>query len=546
MSRLIRLFFILFVFLGGCFTSGPKEQSRRKTPTACKCTPSTFLDTTSQDNVKKIKQGGEISIRIKSEPGLLLSMFSAHPAVSQIIDHNVLEALVSMDTKTGEPIAELSHFWENNNTFTSYTFHLVETAKWHDGVPFTAKDVAYTFTQLLDPAGGAIARSRFEDVAQVQAVDDYTVSFELDSPRPNFVVDVSRIVILPEHIFKNTTLVSNEVSRAPIGTGPYVFSSWNTGNFIEIKRNLEWREAPVALEKLTFKIVPERQVALGLFEGGALDIVTDVQSVVADAAQAIDYPLDQLDGWVFDSTGVFFKDARVRRAISKLIDRDAIACSIMNCLARPIYTPWPNVTDEEKKYSNQFSAKAARALLAQAGWKDRDGDGVLDKNGVPFSFSLLLPDTGDVQKRAVTVIAHDLHKAGIVANLTVVSWAVYTDRLRKHRFDAAVISVSTAPPFDAKGLFHSEGIRTGRNFGEFWDRKIDTLFDALQLEQAPARQQLLKEKISQRLDLLQPVAFTFHPFKRVLIRKNIRGIRIGQDGILARWLWLSDTDGEQQ
>ncbi|MBN2717709.1 MAG: hypothetical protein JXX14_17800, partial [Deltaproteobacteria bacterium] len=250
----------------------------------------------------------------------------------------------------------------------------------------------------------------------------------------------------------------------------------------------------------------------------------------------IDYPEYQLNAWVFGTHTPFFSDALTRRAISRLIDRQAIACSIMNCLAEPVYSPWPDMNDDT--LALQFSPKDARALLKAAGWRDSDRDGVLDRQGVPFRFSLLLPDTDVASNRAVSVIVHDLRKAGIEANTTIVSWAVYTDRLRSHRFDASILSVSIERPFDASELFHSDGIDSGRNFGGFRDRQIDHLFHRLATEPSFRERESLQKRISQRLVLLQPMAFTVYPYRRMLVQPHIHGIQIGSTGISERKLWL--------
>ncbi|MBN2340423.1 MAG: hypothetical protein JXX29_01030 [Deltaproteobacteria bacterium] len=532
---------MIIIFCPGCFTSGDDTHARARRTTPCTCATSLSTNLSALNPNRKPRSGGELSIRVESEPGLLLSMYSAHPSVTQIVDHDIMEALVKLDDTTGDPVPELAEYWESNIDHTVFTFFLVQNAEWHDGKPFSAEDVEYTFTQLFDPAGGAVVRSQFEDIANVTADERYKVVFELDNPRPDFVTDISRIMILPEHIFKNTTVVSNETARAPIGTGPFVFGSWKKGQFIEIKRNMQWRKGVVPLEKVTYKFVPERRVAVELFNGRSLDILTDAYEATAKDAQRLDFPLQKIDAWVFQTRGPYFSDARTRQAVSKLIDRDAIACSIMSCLAKPIHSPWSDIT--VPNHHSRFSPKEARALLKAAGWKDRDGDGILERNGVPFSFTLLLPDTDVSQTRAVTVIAHDLRKAGIEMNLTVVSWAVYTDRLRKHRFDASVLSISTAPPFNAAELFHTDGIQTGRNFGQFSDVKIDALFDSLLREQDPDKRAALHRRIAKRLDWLQPMSFTFHPYQRYLVRNGIFGVTIGADGIEERRLWLANPGG---
>ncbi|MBN2529984.1 MAG: hypothetical protein JXR76_26575 [Deltaproteobacteria bacterium] len=528
------------IFSAGCFSSGKSATENQRKRKKCQCT-NTISDWQQRDMGKQPAFGGSISMRIESEPGTLLSMYTAHPAVAQIIDHDVLEALVNLDSKTGNPIPELATYWETDLKQTSYTFYLAESARWHDGQPFTADDVVFTFKHMLDPAGGALGRARFEDVANVEVLTRYSVLFELDNPRSDFLADVSRVMILPEHLLKNTTIVSNEFVRAPVGTGPFVFSDWQPGQHIEITRSSDWRGQPPYLDRITYTIIPERRVALELFASGNLDIVTNARDATHPNAVTVDFPEDQLNTWVFNTRTPYFSDAKTRRAVSRLIDRNAIACAIMNCLARPASSPWPEIAQPQETLS--FSPKDARMLLQEAGWRDSDRNGILDRGGMPFRFNLLLPDTDLAGTRAVALIMHDLRKAGIDARPTTVSWAVYTDRLRKQRFDASIVAISTAPPFNAAELFHSDGIGSGRNFGDFRDRRIDSMFDRLTLEQAPEARRRIRQKLAERLVLLQPMVFIFFGYQRSLVRHNIFGVETSVSGIEERFLWLASDGG---
>ena len=542
MNRIFGIFFLFgLFFFGGCFSSGKGAASRQRARTECQCAETAHTAWQRRDEGIRPRRGGEVSFRLDSEPGLLLSMYSAHPAIVQIVDHDVLEALVNLNPHTGELTSELASYWEIDRKRTSIIFHLEEAARWHDGQPFTSDDVVYTFKQLLDPAGGALNRVRFEDVANVEALTGHSVLFELDRPRPGFLADISRVMILPEHLLKNTTVASNAFARAPVGTGPYMMSHWDTGQQITIVQNPDWRGEKPFLEKVSYRMVPEKRVALELFTSGTLDILPDVNEPPPENAVVVDYPQRQLNAWVFNVNTPYFSDATTRRAVSRLIDRKAISCSIMNCLADPVYSPWPETNTDTTPLL--FSPGAARKLLASAGWRDTNRDGVLDRDGVPFEFSLLLPDSDMTGNRAVAVITHDLRKAGIKANTTVVSWAVYTDRLRRHQFDASILSVSIDRPFDAAELFHSDGARSGRNFGGFTDRQIDRLFRRLAEEKSFQKRGALQERIDQRLVLLQPMAFTVYPYQRALVQSHIHGIEIGSAGIVERKLWLMPKSG---
>ena len=545
MYRIFGIIFLLCgVFSSGCFSSGKDAASRLRTQKACRCAAMDHHAWQQRDRGLTPRYGGNITMRLESEPGQLLSMYSAHPAIIQMIDHDVLEALINLNPYTGEIAPELARYWEIDKQRTSIVFYLNESARWQDGEPFTADDVVYTFKQLLDPAGGAIYRSKFEDIANVEALTRYSVLFELDHPRAGFLADVSRVMILPEHLLKNTTVISNEYARDPIGTGPFKLREWESGQFITLERNSEWRGKAPYPDEIIYRVIPENRVAMDLFTAGTLDILTDTTDAAPKGAVVVDFPQHLLNAWVFNTHTPFFADAKTRRAISRLIDRQAIACSIMKCLADPVYSPWPDMHIDTSSLT--FSPKDARKLLIAAGWEDANRDGILDRQGVPFKFSLLVPDTDMTGHRAVAVIVHDLRKVGIEVNTTIVSWAVYTDRLRSHRFDASILAVSIARPFDAAELFQSDGIESGRNFGGFKDRQIDRLFQRFGTEKNFHTREALQQKIAERLVLTQPMAFTVYPYQRMLVQPLIHGIEIGGTGIVERHLWQMAPPGGQQ
>jgi peptide/nickel transport system substrate-binding protein len=532
-----------------CLTTGDGVGDGKTEGAACECPPLSEPDATSADEGKPTR-GGTLTIAIASEPGTLLSMYSADASVRQIADHEVLEALTILDPATGEPKPELAARWENAPGTGVYTFHLIRDAKWHDGAPFSAADVAFTFDLLLDPAGGAALRTEFLDVREVIAVDAATVTVRLDRDRPDLPAAVSRVPILPKHVFGKEAVATHPAARAPIGTGPYRFAAWKRGVQIELVRNPSFRGTAPHVDKIIYRLVPERRVALELYRGGGVDVVPGVggaqlgAGILADGRR-ITYPLESFAGVVYNTTSPLFADAATRRAIGLLLDREAIRCSVLRCLAEIALDPWPrpHLGHAPRPASGSYDPKAARRLLEAAGWRDENGDGVRERRGERLAFRLLVPDTDRDARRWVTLFGADLETAGIAARVAAVGWGVYTDRLRAHRFDAAVVTMSNARPFDPRALYRSGAEASGRNFGAFGDRRVDAALDEFAAARAPARREELKDRITELLIEDQPMTFAFRPGEAMLVRDTVRGVRIRDEGLDERTLWLARAKG---
>jgi len=535
---------MLALTTASCFTSGAGGPASGG---ECRCDePIPSLDEGGASEAAP-RAGGTIAIRIPSEPGTLLSMLTTDPIAAQIADHDVLEALVTSDPASGAPSPELAESWTEDEVTGRYIFYLDRAATWHDGTRVTSADVEFTFERLLDPAGGAVLRKAFLDVDTVVALDDHTVQITLDRGRRDFVSSLAALPILPAHAFGADLLAGHPVARAPLGSGPFRFSTWRPGRSIELERNPGWRGEPPPIERLVYRVVPDQRVAVDLFRGGALDIVPDSESVempTVEGGRVIAYPLPRFEAWVYNLRTPLFNDRRVRLAIGHLIDRAAIRCSILDCLADPIEHPFPAAPGQVIPIApQQFDPARARELLERAGWTDSDGDGVRDRDGTRLSFTMLLPDAGRALKRSATMVQHDMARSGVEMRVRSISWSEYTGRLRDHRFEVSLITFPNPPPFDPRPIFHSTAAADGRNFGVFSDPRTDELLDEWAAARTGEERQRLDGELANRLREAYPVTFTFRPYRSVLVRDSIRGIAVRGAWIEERGLWLARPAG---
>jgi peptide/nickel transport system substrate-binding protein len=178
------------------------------------------------------------------------------------------------------------------------------------------------------------------------------------------------------------------------------------------------------------------------------------------------------------------------------------------------------------------------ALLESNGWTDTNQDRIRDRDGIEFSFELLLPDAGREQRRAATVIQNDLAKAGIDMRVTTVDLSTYLNRLRSRRFDASVITVAHHKMFDPSPLFHSRSIPKGENFCGFSDPELDAVLDALRVEKKPQARLALQQQISLSLRSSAPAIFIFRPYGVALTKDHLRRVEMHDGKVNIRVLWM--------
>ncbi|MDD5307745.1 MAG: ABC transporter substrate-binding protein [Deltaproteobacteria bacterium] len=410
----------------------------------CRC-PDGGLDAGPEPDAGPARRGGRVVIRVEDEPTTLLSLAAPGGIVRRIVDHDVQQSLVRYDFATGTPAPELASRWEMSADGRMYVFHLDPAAQWHDGRPVTATDVAFTFGWIADPAGGCAKGADFTDVASVEARDTATVAIALDRPRPDFLAALDAVPILPSHVFGKNSIPSHPAARAPVGSGPLRFVRWDKGRAIVLERNPLWKGPAPFVDSVEYRVVRDRRVAIDLLRRGDVDIVPDLDGAPLPASadwRTRTYPLPGVEAWICATSRPFCSDPGVRTALARLIDRDAVRCSVMGCnagAARAFPPP-------------RFNPRGARGLLEAAGWVDRDGDNVRDKGGARLALTLILPDGRRSYESEAELVREDMAASGVEVNVLLVDESTYAERLRRRAFDVTIATVDgssgTAAAFD--------------------------------------------------------------------------------------------------
>ncbi|MDF2659109.1 MAG: nickel transporter substrate-binding protein [Paenibacillus sp.] len=323
---------------------------------------------------------------------------------------------------------DLATGYEVSTDGTQWTIKLRKDAKFSDGKPVTSADVKYTFETAA--ANGSIID--LTHVKSIDAGDDYTVKFTLKEPQSTFITQLVSTGIVPKHAH------GKDYASMPIGSGPYKLVQWDKGQQAIVEANPDYYGDKPFFKKLTFLFLSE-DAAFAAAKAGKVDISyipaafskQQVNGMRVEAVRTVDnrgiaFPYVKSGEKTKDGYPVgndVTADPAIRKAINTAIDRKALIQGVLEGYGTPAYTvndglPWYNpsaaVTDADPA--------AAKKMLADAGWKDADGDGILEKGALKAQFSLIYP-SGDVTRQSLALAAADMIKPiGIRIDVLGKSW----------------------------------------------------------------------------------------------------------------------------
>ncbi len=368
--------------------------------------------------------------------GIMLTPNQLNPILTENTTESMLagltfDLLIEADEK-GNPVPRLATevpTLENGGISPdglTITYHLRKNVKWHDGVPFTSKDVKYSLEQLMNPKNNVISRTGYELVKSVDTPDPATVTFHLKEKFVPFVNTVfaesdNPFRIIPEHLLaKYSDLNGVPFNSSPVGTGPFKFVSWRRGDRLEYAANDGYFLGKPKLSKIVARIIPDENTLVTalrtheidwLFEATPntykeLKTLPDVMNLLVDN--------NQYYGMLYNIKQPLLADARVRRAIAYGLDKKALvddntfgsASVATEDLPAYMWAYEPNVT----VYGHD-PAKA-KALLAQAGWKPGQ-DGILTRDGKRLSLVMTYNQGSATSKQTSVQIQAALREIGV-------------------------------------------------------------------------------------------------------------------------------------
>jgi peptide/nickel transport system substrate-binding protein len=491
------------------------------------------------------QKGGTMVVRLDQEPPSLDKLTDSALAIDWLLERKVLESMAELDASKHPDYSlkpALATDWTISPDQLTYTFHLRRGVKWHDGAPFSGKDVVATLRKIQDPSVRAMhLRNNFEDLADISTApgDDFTVIAHYRKPYFLAFRALATLSIYPAHLLETAgDMMHSPMHRAPVGTGPFRFEEWKSGDRISFVRNDQYWGPKAHLDRVVYRIVPDSAVAFQLLKRGEFDLYLQLQpqqwarDLEAAGLKASLYRIKFFNpnyNWIgWNEERPYFSDRRVRQAMNYVIDTEGIRNSFLLGLDRPttcIFYLESSACDRSLVPRPYDPAQAAR-LLDEAGWRDHDGDGVRDKDGVPFRFTFLMNSDSVFLAKLAPYLQQELHKLGVEMEIRKVDWALFVQLVGEHRFDAMSLRWGNSDVVqDPYEIWHSSQVKDGSNFVSFKNAEADALIEQARATLDDARRNELYRKLGRLLYEEAPYTFLYNRPSLDAVRVGVRGIR---------------------
>ncbi len=440
-------------------------------------------------------------------------------------------------------IGDIAEKWDIFEDGKVITFFLKKGIKWHDGAPLTARDVKFTIEAILDPKNACPYSSEFMDIKSIEVIDDYTVKFTYSKPYAPAIPKLG-ISIVPEHLLKGKDLVKSDFKRNPVGCGPYVFTEWKTDQYIILDANKDYFEHRPYINRCVSRVIPDLSVQyLELITGG-IDSMgltphqyfyrTDTKAF-KNGYKKYKYLSRSYSYIGYNLKDPLFEDKRVRKALSYAINKDTIITGVLMGLGEQCTGPFFKETPyyNEKAESYNYDKQKALDLFYEAGWRDTDGDGILDKGGKSFKFKLMTNQGNKDREDIATVVQREWREIGVVADVQIIAWATFLNEfVDKKNFQAVILGWTEAFDPDCYIIWHSASIKEGGfNFVSYKNEEVDRLIEDGRQTFDTARRVEIYRKIHEIIAGDAPYTFLYFPYATVAIANRFKGIDPAPAGI---------------
>jgi peptide/nickel transport system substrate-binding protein len=469
----------------------------------------------------------------------------------------------------------LAGSWEFSSDHRDLTFHLHSNAAWSDQVPVTARDVQFSFELYGDTSVASVRQSVVQnlrltngelDVAKsIEPLNDSTVVFHFEKASQGQLFDVG-VPILPSHIFSKISLKelrTHLINKSPVTSGPFALARWTPMQEVVLTpgQNMFKTFTP-KISQLVLKVLPEYRARVAQLQSGEVDVVaglriedTDLPSrnpaieIVSTVGRDYDFiGWNNIDPEVYaksDGRNIqphrLFGSAHVRRALTMAINREEIVKAYLGKHGQqaiggvsPLFR-WA-YNDTLKPLPSDKSQ--ASVLLGKDGWKDSDGDGVLDKNGVKFSFTMNLASGNQLRDVIATVIQQQLRDVRIEMKIEQVERGTFWNNLMRRKYDAWFAGFSVPLQMQLDDLWGSDLKKYPFNLAGFRNQRVDQILaEAKKLSKESDGANLWKE-FQIIVHNEQPYTFLFWINNIVGVNKRVKGTHVGILGTTHKaWEW---------
>lgn len=481
------------------------------------------------------ESGGTLINAMSAEPSGLISMIAGESA-SSAITANIFNSLLKYDRNL-ELEGDLVKSWDISPDQKTITFKLKPNLKWADGAPLTSADVLFTWRAVTDEKTASPYASDFQLVKQAETPDALTFRVTYAQTYAPALDSWAGLQILPKHLLQGKDLHTTAFARNPVGSHYYKLDSWTHGENLKLSRNPNSVLGQARIDKLVTRIIPDNsaqflELMAGNIDYMGLDPIKYSRIIPARPELQQKLALYKELGNSYTYMGFNLKhkpfdDVRVRRAINYAIDKQEIIDGVYLGLGINIASPYKPGT----RWSNPaltpypYDPAKARTLLQEAGFKDTDGDGILERDGKPFAFEIITNQNKEREKSAV-LIQRRLKDVGIDVKIRAIEWASFISRfIKTGDFDVVVLGWGLGLDPDQYNIWHSSQQAPGQfNFIGYKNPAVDQLLEQGRQELNPDKRMKIYHEFARILLEDSPIVYLSAGYGLTAIHQRVKGI----------------------
>ena len=519
---------------------------RRSTVRQLACAALAALATACGGDAPADAGGGTLVVGVRSDFSGFNAITNSSQYTDELIKYALFTPLVQYDDAL-DVRPWLAESWELDGD-SAIVFTLREDVYWHDGERVDARDVLFTFERAKDPESASLlAEAYLSQVAAAQVIDPRTIRFTFARPHAQALEDFWWAP-LPEHLLRDVSpaeMRNAAFNRAPVGSGPFRLAEWRANERVLLEPVDTFPEAlggRPAADRVVIRVIPEAATRMTELVTGGIHVDIDVAPDQTDQVEGspdlelLSFPGRTVYFIAWNTTREPFTDPRVRRALGYAIDRDEIIEALLEGHGAPAVSPIPPWSPLAPDVAPlPYDTATANTLLAEAGWVDRDGDGVReDADGTPLRFELLTSDRA-LNRAVVEVVQAHLRRIGADARLQVAEFQTMLSQFRGREYDAAFANwvldnfqVGTAP----NALFHSDqaAIEGSANRTSYASAAADSLLETGRVVRDPAEASATWADFVRLLKEDQPATFMFWLDELAARRAQVGGVEMDPRG----------------
>jgi peptide/nickel transport system substrate-binding protein len=493
--------------------------------------------------------GGTIVVGMRNDFGAFNPIVNGDLYTGEVINYALFTPLITYDENL-QVAPHLAESWEELGD-TAVLFRLRRDVLWHDGEKVTAGDVVFTFERAKDPESASLIGDAFvNNVATAEVIDSFTVLFRYASPHAQALEDFWWAPA-PRHLLGGVPaaeLRNAPFNRQPVGSGPYRLVEWRAGERVGLERNDDFAPSlggPAQARRIVFRVIPEAATMLTeMVTGGVhvdVPVLPDqVEAIEADGSlRLFSYPGRTVYYVGWNNARRPFDDARVRRALALAIDRQQIIDALLageGTIANGPLPPWHPLAPSGVDRLAHSPAEADR-LLAEAGWIDRDRNGIReDESGRELRFTLV--SANDALRRSVVeILESQFRRVGARAEIRTTEFQTTLALHRNRDFDAIFTNwvldnfQAASTPF---ALFHSSQADEpgSANRSTVRNPSLDRLIEEGSTSTDPDRQRSIWTEFTTILQREQPITFMFWLNELAAVREEVENVEMDPRGEL--------------